>query len=275
MAAMKAQEGVRPGLLLLFLLVGALLTLGFSVGLALFLGPKLSSLIPDVPIVTHAPKGMFAPSWFENGGSAEAKGLSDLEAKRAIRVIKSAMEEYPRLLLYSSLNEVHCVSDLTIVGEDFFSINQGDKIYLLNRGSASDSDEALVRRFHYEMAKVLLYQKSEDFDEARWHESLPPGFSYEPDREFPDFKREEDYDLREERWLSQGLLNFAGVWGVEYDLAEIAEGVMTGSVDFYDHVKRRPALDRKARQVVHFYRQLGISLPLWEKEMEGKVGPKP
>lgn len=270
----NGKGGIRPALLLFGLLVGALFTLAFTVGLALFLGPRLASLIPDVPIVTSAPKGMFDESWFENGGSAEAKGLSDQEAKRSERVIRTALKEYPALLLFSSLNEVHCVSELKIDGDEFFSTNQGDKVYILNRGSAKDPDEILERRLHYELANVLLYQRSEDFYEGSWQESLPDVFSYEPDREFPGWK-EDDFDLREEKWLSQGLLNFAGVWGLEYDFPEIAEGIMTGSLAFYSHVKKHPALNRKAKLVVAFYRRLGISLPLWEKEMEGKAGPKP
>lgn len=223
--------------------------------------------------MTSAPKGMFDQSWFEKGGSAEAKGLSGQEAKRSERVIRTALKEYPALLLLSSLNEVHCVSELRIDGDEFFSTNQGDKVYILNRGSAKDPDEILERRLHYELANVLLYQRYEDFDEATWHQSLPDGFSYEPDREFTGWKGE-DFDLREEKWLAQGLLNFAGVWGLEYDFPEIAEGILTGSLDFYSHVKKHPALNRKAKLVVAIYRRLGISLPLWENEMEGKAGPK-
>ncbi len=274
MALQQGHERSRAGFLLFVLFLGAVLTMAGGVLLVVFVGPKLSDLAPEVPITTQAPKGMFPPHWFDDGGTATAKPLSEVEAERAERVIRRALKKYPPFLLFTNLDEVHCVSELKIDGSDYFSTNTGEAIYICSRGPNKDPDAFLARLLHYEVGAVLLYQASASFDQDAWNAALPPGFSYKTDREVPE-AQEGNLDNRDPKWLSQGFINYSGVWDQEYDFAEIAEGIMTGSQEFYRHVKEHPALLKKARLAVTFYRGLGISLPLWEEEMEGKVGPKP
>jgi hypothetical protein len=268
------QGDNRSTLILGVLVAGAVVSFfGLLIAIA-FLVPKLDVLLPPVAIVTTAPKGMFPDEWGTDGTRPLAKPLPAKDAPKVRKVLQAALDQYPRLLLFGTLDEVHCVEELTLYGEEYSSTCSYDRIYISGDGSGEWEDTELQRVLHYELAAILYWHRSSRFDQTAWEQSLPRGFEYDEDLE-PKTEMEEDRDYRDPFWLSQGFLCLQSAWTIEEDLGDLAESILTGSCDFYAHVRRYPALRKKAELVAEFYRSMGISLPLWDSEMLGKRPPDP
>ncbi len=251
----------RSSLVLGILLALSVLTLALGTAGLFFFSRHMIAFMGTPEISAEFGPGIFPSEWHEEPDlKPKASKIDAAEFTRVKKIVEQELKRYPSDRYAFGLADIYCVGSLQFYGVDTPSSFSGDAVYISSKGESEGySQELLENAFHHEMARLLIYFNESEFNADAWQKLLPEDFEY--DEEYSGSFHPTDLIKREKEWLSKGFLYEAASHDFESDFGSIAAGIMTGSSDFYHHVKTSPRLKLKAEFAAAFLRRNGLKLP--------------
>ncbi|MCW5936058.1 MAG: hypothetical protein KIT11_01965 [Fimbriimonadaceae bacterium] len=210
---------------------------------------------PDsVPVLTRVTFDTFPESWRGGDIAAEGQSLAEGEVARSKALVAKAVARYPKALISQNLARIYVLRSITFYGLEYGGTNSLDTVYLTNQGvERGYTDRYILASFHHEFSSILLRNYPERFDEDEWVGANPLGFSY--GHGGTEALRDGSSDVRYNSWhIQRGFLNQYATASLEEDFNTVAEGMMTGSPEFWAACESSPMLKKKLGLAVKFYR---------------------
>lgn len=232
--------------------------------LALF-GAAMSQTIigtPDFSVSVHtAPENsMFPSEWRRAPISARATALAASERSRSMEFVRRAIEKYPPTVVRKNLRAVYLLHSLSFYGLPYGGTYSSDRIYIANRGEGQGFTAKFVEEtFHHEFSSILLRNNRHLLETSAWKEINGRKVDYRHSgiKALREGTASIQYDSRFHQW---GFLAEYATASMEEDFNMFAEGLFSGSSEFWSAVDRYPRLARKCELAIRFYSRLDPSL---------------
>lgn len=212
-----------------------------------------------VPILTRIDTEMFPESWVAGPARANAISLPDHEKSRSQRIVIFALGKYPEEVLKKNLRKVYVVESLEFYGLAYGGTNSNDVVYLSNNGVRNGyTDLFLEGSFHHEFSSILLRNWRSNLNRRDWIASNDPNTKYQGTGTEAVANGSADTRYRDS-WHEKGFLAEYGTASIEEDFNMMAEGLFTGSAQFWRAVDKFPRVRSKAKLTIDFYHSLDAS----------------
>jgi hypothetical protein len=201
-------------------------------------------------------RDVFPAEWLEGDPQFVYGPVPTGERERTVRLVREAMDAYPKHLIKNNLDIVYGFGELGFGGYDYGGTYTYGTLYIVNAGRKKGFTDHWVRgTFHHELSSVLYYNNPGLLDEKEWNKANGEAFEYqfESGEEYSDYDDDQTYKVEHHEL---GFLSAYGKTSLEEDFNTFAEALFSGEYRFWRIVDEHPRVARKARLVIAFYNEL-------------------
>lgn len=208
-----------------------------------------------IPIKWAPEPYMFPDSWNEHPIRASAKPLDKSRVKQHLKIVKVAMNKYPKDLLRKHLRKVYLLDSIHFYGLRYGGTNSTDTLYLTNNGIKKGyTDKYLEGAFHHEFSSILLRKNEKLFNNRYWHLSNLPNFHYGEGGTVA-LKNGKTGLKLEEKYFNMGLLCEYSMASIEEDFNVYAQELFTDN-NIFTIANKYPRVRNKLNIMINFYNKL-------------------
>ncbi|MCB1193873.1 MAG: hypothetical protein H7A23_09935 [Leptospiraceae bacterium] len=208
-----------------------------------------------IPIKWAPDSYMFPDSWNQHPIHASAKPLKKNRVKHHLKIIKVAMNKYPRELLRKHLRKIYLLDSIHFYGLRYGGTNSTDTLYLTNNGAKEGyTDKYLEGAFHHELSSILLRENENLLNSRYWHLSNPPDFHY-GEGGAAALKNGKSGLKLEEKYFKMGLLCEYSMASIEEDFNVYAQELFTDN-NIFNIAGKHPRVRNKLSIMINFYNKL-------------------
>jgi len=212
-----------------------------------------------IEISFQVSRDVFPPEWLEDDPEFTYRPVRTDERERTVRLVREAMDVYPKSLLRGNLDIVYGFGELGFDGYDYAGTYSYGTLFIVNAGRSEGFTDHWVRAaFHHELSSVLYYNNPGLLDEAEWNAVNGSAFEYQfgAGEEYSDY--DDDLTYKEEHH-QLGFLSAYGKTSIEEDFNTFAEALFSGEYRFWRIADQHPRVRKKARLAIAFYSELDPS----------------
>ena len=214
----------------------------------------------NVRILFELNDEMFPKYWLKKPYSISAKSVQNSERERSIKLLKKALDRFPKELLGKHLSRVYVVSELRFSGIEAGGTYWNDRLYLVNDGERMGyTDRYLLEAFNHEFSSIFYHKYHSSFRIKEWKAANEKDFKYSGSG--TDSIKEGKDSLFFERQLGErGFINQYGLSSVEEDFNTISARLFTADESFHRIYKKYERLRKKIDLAIGFYETIDPAL---------------
>lgn len=215
---------------------------------------------------------IFPPSWLEAPFYQTSAPIDPSCKERARAIIRRALQKYPAALIARTIanGRIYVLGELKVYRSmQFAGTASHEAIYIVVRDASEGyTDEFIESAFHQEYSTLLMNRYLKRLDMKAWRAVNPKDFAYLGPNSWDRTKGKDGgaqaitkarggklMSIDDDR-LKEGFLVRYSTSSLENDVNGYAAALFCGGGDFWDNVKKYPAVRKKTDLAIEFYHRL-------------------
>jgi hypothetical protein len=200
----------------------------------------------------------FPEYWYSEEINAQTTPLPNIEKKRSIFVLSSALDKYPKHIIQDHLIEVYIFGVLEFFQEGYAGTYSDQTLYLSNSGVSEGYTNGFIEQtFHHEFSSILWYAHPELLDTVAWKKLNKLDYGDGGIQALIDDNDSQTFDTY---YNERGFLFQYASSDLENDINSFAENLFAPTLEFRNALKTHPVLRKKMALLIAFYGALDPSL---------------
>ena len=220
--------------------------------------PPIDTVINEVSIHFDYDQTIYPESWRISPVNGAGASLEKSERQRSKRILSKCLLKYPLPVLQKNLRSVYVLRYIKFYNVGYGGTNSDMDIFITNDGATLGySDTYIEQTFHHEFSSILYRNYPLWLDDAAWMNCNPPGFDYtDPENGVGAIRNRRSSQEIDTALCREGFLTQYAMSGLENDINTIAQNLFRPAGSFWETVDLYPAIARKTRILISFYRKL-------------------
>ncbi len=200
----------------------------------------------------------FPENWYSEEINAHTTPLPNIEKKRSVATVFSALDKYPLHIIQEHLIEIYIFEVLEFFNQGYAGTYSDNTLYMSNGGVAEGFTNGFIEQtFHHEFSSILWYAHPDLLDTIAWKKlnkldygdgGIQALIDDNDSQEFSEFHNERGF-----------LFQYASS-DLENDINSFAENLFAPTLEFRNALKKYPVLRKKMVLLIAFYTALDSSL---------------
>jgi hypothetical protein len=203
-------------------------------------------------------KETFPEYWYTEEVNAHTTPLPNVEKRRSIFVLFSALDKYPKHIIQDHLMEVYIFGVLEFFNQGYAGTYFDHTLYMSNGGLNEGYTNGFIEQtFHHEFSSMLWYAHTELLDTTAWKKLNKLDYGDGGIQALIDDNDSQTFDAY---YNERGFLFQYASSDLENDINSFAENLFVPTLEFRNALKKYPVLRKKMALLISFYTSLDPSL---------------
>ncbi len=200
----------------------------------------------------------FPEYWYTEEVNAQTTPLPNIEKRRSIFVLSSALDKYPQHIIQDHLTEVYIFGELEFFDQGYAGTYFDQTLYMSNGGLDEGYTNGFIEQtFHHEFSSMLWYAHQELLDTAAWKKLNKLAYGDGGIQALIDDNDSQTFDAY---YNERGFLFQYASSDLENDINSFAENLFAPTLEFRNALKNHPILRKKMALLIAFYTAIDPSM---------------